>query len=151
MPRARWSKRLVAAASIAVLIIGGLAIKLAYLQVTDGAKLAGMARDNTMHRVVLEADRGIIYDRHGAPLVANSPIWNLEVVRAGLPFEARARTAELAELARLTGEPEEKIAATLVAADAYAGVRIGPDLSQVQQLAIKERRADLAGGLLWEG
>jgi penicillin-binding protein 2 len=145
MPKARWSMRLVAAASVAVLVIGGLAIKLAYLQVTDGAKLAGMARDNTLHRIVLAADRGIIYDRHGTPLVANSPIWNLEVMRAGLPFEARARTAELADLARITGEPEEKIAATLVAADAYASVPIGPDLSQVQQLAINERLSDLPG------
>ena len=107
MPKPRWSRRLIAAASVAVLIIGGLAINLAYLQVTDGATLAGMARDNTLHRIVLEADRGIIYDRHGAPLVTNSAIWNLEVVRAGLPFEARARTAELAELACITGEPEE--------------------------------------------
>ena len=145
LPRARWSRRLIAAASVAVLIIGGLAIKLAYLQVTDGATLAGMARDNTLHRIVVEADRGIIYDRHGAPLVTNSPIWNLEVVRAGLPIEARARTAELAELARLTGEPEEKLAATLVAADPYASVRIGPDLTQAQQLAINERLPVLDG------
>jgi penicillin-binding protein 2 len=137
--------RLVAAASVAVLMIGGLAIKLAHLQMTDGAKLAGMARDNTLHRVVLVADRGIIYDRHGTPLVANSPIWNLEVIRAGLPIEARARTAELAELARITGEPEEKLAATLTASDPYASVRIGRDLSQAQQLAINERLPALAG------
>ena len=137
--------RLVAAASSAVLVIGGLAIKLAYLQVTDGATLAGMARDNTMHRVLLEADRGIIYDRHGAPLVANHPIWNLEVVSAGLPRDARGRTAELAELARITGESEEKLAATLGAADSYASVRIGPDLSQAQQLALNERLPTLAG------
>jgi penicillin-binding protein 2 len=104
-----------------------------------------MARDNTLHRIVLEADRGIIYDRHGTPLVANSPIWNLEVVRAGLPREARARTAELAELAHITGEPEEKIAAAVVGADAYASVRIGPDLSQAQQLAINERLPVLPG------
>jgi penicillin-binding protein 2 len=145
LPRARWSRRLFAAASVAVLIVGGLAVKLAYLQVTDGATLAGMARDNTLHRIVVEADRGIIYDRHGAPLVTNSAIWNLEVVRAGLPFEARARTAELAELARITGEPEEKLAATLVKADPYASVRIGPDLSQAQQLAINERLPVLPG------
>src|ERR1700687_406269 len=145
LPRARWSMRLFGAASLAVLIVGGLAVKLAYLQMTDGAILAGMARDNTLHRIILEADRGIIYDRHGAALVTNSAIWSLEVVRAGLPFEARARTAELAELARITGEPEEKLAATLVAADPYASVRIGPDLSQAQQLAINERLPVLAG------
>jgi penicillin-binding protein 2 len=98
-----------------------------------------------MHRVLLDADRGIIYDRHGAPLVANSPIWNLEVVSAGLPRDARKRTAELAELARITGEPEAKVAATLGAADTYASVRVGPDLSQAQQLALNERLPNLAG------
>ncbi|MDQ2923014.1 MAG: penicillin-binding protein 2 [Candidatus Dormibacteraeota bacterium] len=145
-PRERWSRRLIAAALIGVLIIGGLAIKLAQLQVTDGSRLAALARDNTVHRVVLEADRGIIYDRHGAPLVMNRPIWNLEVVPAALPMEARARTAELAELSRITGEPEEKLVrALIVAADGYAPLRIGRDLSQEQELAISERLPSLPG------
>ena len=145
-PRERWSRRQIAAALIGVLIIGGLAIKLAQLQVTEGSRLAALARDNTVHRVVLEADRGIIYDRHGAPLVMNRPIWNLEVVPAALPIEARARTAELAELSRITGEPEEKLVrALIVAADGYAPLRIGPDLSQEQELAISERLPSLPG------
>ena len=145
-PRERWSRRLIAAALVGVLIIGGLAIKLAQLQVTEGSRLAALARDNTVHRVVLEADRGIIYDRHGAPLVMNRPIWNLEVVPAALPIEARARTAELAELSRITGEPEEKLVrALIVAADGYAPLRIGPDLSQEQELAISERLPSLPG------
>ncbi len=145
-PRERWSRRLIAAALIGVLIIGGLAIKLAQLQVTEGSRLAALARDNTVHRVVLEADRGIIYDRHGAPLVMNRPIWNLEVVPAALPVEARARTAELAELSRITGEPEEKLVrALIVAADGYAPLRIGPALSQEQELAISERLPSLPG------
>ena len=147
-PRARWSMRLGAAALIGVLIIGGLAVKLAQLQLTDGSRLAALARDNTVHRVVLEADRGIIHDRHGAPLVMNRPIWTLEVVPAGLPIDARARTAELAELSRITGEPEQKLVGALVVADGYAPVRIGPDLSQEQELAISERLPSLAGAAI---
>ena len=140
--------RLVAAASLAVLIIGGLGIKLAQLQVSDGAKLAGMARANSVHRIVLTADRGIIYDRHGAPLVANSPIWSLEVMPAGMPADARARALELSELARITGEQEDKLANALVVADPYGPVRIGPDLSQPQQLAINERLLELPGAAI---
>src|SRR5258708_34371345 len=97
--------RLVAAASLGVLAIGGLAVKLAQLQVSDGASLAGMARANTGHRVVLEADRGIIYDRHGAALVANSPVRSLEGVPAGLPFAAPPRPIRPGDLARYTGPP----------------------------------------------
>jgi len=144
-PKARWSGRLIAAASLAVLMVGGLSVKLAELQVTDGATLAGMARANTVHRIVLEADRGIIYDRHGAALVTNSPVWNLEVTPAALPVDARARTTELAELARITGVPEEKLVADLIASDPYADVRVGGDLTQAQQLALAERLPDLAG------
>ncbi len=144
-PKAQWSMRLVAAASLAVLVIGVLAIKLAELQLNDGARLAGMARANTVHRVVLEADRGIIYDRHGVPLVSNSPVWNLEVVPAALPLDARARAPELAELARITGRPEPEVATLLHSADPYSGVRFSPDLSQAQELAINERLPELPG------
>jgi penicillin-binding protein 2 len=144
-PKARWSMRLVAAASLGVLVIGGLAVKLAELQLTDGARLAGMARANTVHRIVLEADRGIIYDRHGAPLVTNSPVWSLEVVPAELPLDARARAIELAELARMTGRPEPEVAATLEAADPYSSVRLSTDLTQAQELGIDERLPQLPG------
>jgi penicillin-binding protein 2 len=137
--------RLVAAASLAVLVIGGLAVKLAQLQVTDGAQLAGMARANTVHRVILEADRGVIYDRHGVALVANSPVWNLEMIPAALPNDARERAEELAELAHITGVREAAMMAELLAADPYGSVRVGPDLTQAQELAINERLPDLPG------
>ena len=144
-PRARWSPRLFAAALLAVLVIGGLSVKLAQLQITDGPQLAGMARANTVHRIVVEADRGVIYDRHGVALVANSPAWNLEVIPAALPNDARARAAELSELAHVTDVQETAIVAELLAADPYGSVRVGPDLSQAQELAINERLPDLPG------
>jgi penicillin-binding protein 2 len=147
-PKARWSSRLIAAASLAVLLVGGLSVKLAQLQVSDGPALAGMARANTVHRVVLEADRGIIYDRHGAALVANSPVWNLEMTPAALPADARARTTELSELAAISGVPEEKLVADLLASDPYSDVRIGGDLTQAQELALAERLPVLAGASL---
>jgi penicillin-binding protein 2 len=137
--------RLLAAASIGVLSIGVLAVKLAELQVRDGARLAGLARANTVHRVVLEADRGIIYDRHGAPLVENSPVWNLLVVPAAMPLEATASASELAELARITGVEEAKLAHQLFTADPYAGVAVASNLTQAQELALQERLPQLGG------
>ena len=128
-----------------MLVIGGLSVKLAELQIADGPQLAGMARANTVHRIVVEADRGVIYDRHGVALVANSPAWNLEVIPAALPNDARARTAELSELAHVTDVQETAIVAELLAADPYGSVRVGPDLTQAQELAINERLPDLPG------
>ena len=147
-PRPRWSGRMVAAAVIVVLIIGVLGLKLTQLQMFDAATLAGLARLNTIHRVVLEADRGIIYDRHGVPLVQNTPLWNLQVVPADLPKDWRDRATELATLATLTGQPEDHLETSLAVADQFAPVRLGPYLTDAQVLAINERLPALAGASL---
>jgi penicillin-binding protein 2 len=144
-PKPRWSARFIALATLVVLVVAGLAIKLAQLQVTEGSFLAGLARANTVHRIVLPAERGIIYDRHGVPLVENTPVWNLEVVTAALPGDAVSRTGELAELALLTGVPEVQLAASLAAADPYAPVRVGPNLDETHYLAVSERLPQLPG------
>ncbi|OLD23413.1 MAG: penicillin-binding protein 2 [Chloroflexi bacterium 13_1_40CM_3_65_12] len=144
-PRPRWSVRMVAAAVLVVLLVGVLSLKLAQLQVYDSATLAGLARANTVHRVVLEADRGIIYDRHAVPLVQNTPVWNLEIVPADLPADARGRAAELAAIAALTGQPEDGLHAVLGVADPFTPARVGPDLTDAQVLAFNERLPALAG------
>src|ERR1700674_5393506 len=63
----------------------------------------------------------------------------------GLPLDARARAIELAELARITGQPEPQVATDLAAADPYSSVRLEPGLSQEQELAINERLPPLPG------
>jgi len=83
--RQRWSFQLVALGLLAVVSLSVLAVKLAELQVSEGSSLAALARLNSVHRVVLEAERGIIYDRHGVALVQNAPAWNLEVIPAHDP------------------------------------------------------------------
>ena len=139
---------MVAAAAIAVLMIGVLGLKLTQLQMFDAATLAGLARSNTIHRVVLEADRGIIYDRHGVPLVQNTPVWNLQVVPADLPTDWRDRATELATLATLMSQPEDQLETSLAVAAQFGPVRVGPDLTDVQVLAINERLPALAGASL---
>jgi len=144
-PRPRWSVRMVAAAGVVVLMIGVLALKLAQLQVYDSSTLAALARSNTVHRTVLEADRGIIYDRHGVALVQNTPVWNLQVISADLPTDARQRAAELAALATLAGQPEDRLEASLAVADPFSPARMRTDLSEAQVLAINERLPSLPG------
>ncbi|HEV2035875.1 MAG TPA: penicillin-binding protein 2 [Candidatus Dormibacteraeota bacterium] len=144
-PKPRWSARLIAMATLVVLVVAGLAIKLAQLQVSEGSWLAGLARANTIHRIVLQAERGIIYDRHGEALVENTPVWNVEVVPAALPADAHARASELAELARITGVPEAQLVASLAAADPFAHVRIVQNLDETHYLAVSERLPQLAG------
>jgi len=128
-----------------VFVIGLLAVKLAQLQVTDGPRHAALAQANTVRRVVLEADRGIIYDRHGAPLVENGPVWSLAVVPAGLPSNARDRAEKLVELSQVSGVAEEKLAAELLPADPFTPVTVKANLTQADNLAISERLPELPG------
>ena len=144
-PRPRWSFRLVAIASIAVVALGALSIQLAHLQVTEGASLAALARANSVHRVVLEADRGIVYDRHGVALVENSPAWNLEIVPEAMPPITAARSAEINELSSLSGVPAGELAAAIASADPYGSLRIGHGLTEDQELSISERIPTLPG------
>jgi penicillin-binding protein 2 len=141
----RWSFRLVAVACLAVIALSALSVKLAQLQVTEGASLAGLAHANSVHRVVLEADRGVIYDRHGVALVQNAPAWNLEVVPEALPPTTAARTAEISELSTLTGVALDQLAAAIQGADPYGSLRIGPSLTEEQELSISERIPSLPG------
>lgn len=141
----RWSSRLVALALIVVVTVGILAVKLAQIQVSQGVGLASQARANTVHRVVIAAERGIIYDRHGVPLVDNSPIWNLTMVPGELATGSRQRAAELSLLSRITGVPETQLAAPLEKGDPYTPVQIGLDLTQEQVLVLEERMPDLPG------
>jgi penicillin-binding protein 2 len=145
LPRPRWSLRLGAAAAVGVVALSALAIKLAEVQVEEGPGLAALARDNSVHRVVLEAERGIIYDRHGTPLVQNAPAWNLEVVPAALPATSAARSAEVDVLARIAGIDAGALAVEIANADPYGAIRVGPSLTEDQQLAISERIPDLPG------
>jgi len=147
-PRPRWSGRTIAAAAIVVLMIGVLSLKLTQLQMFDSATLAGLARSNTVHRIVLVADRGIIYDRHGVALVQNTPVWSLQVVAADLPKDSRDRVAELATLATLTGQPEDQLETSLAVADQFAPARLGSDLTDAQVLTINERLPALVGASL---
>ncbi len=144
-PRPHWSARLVALGLAAVLAMSVLAIKLAEMQVSEGASLAALARANSVHRIVLEAERGIIYDRHGTALVQNAPAWSLEVTPATLPATTSARSVELAEIAQLAGIHEDDLAVAILNADPYGAVRVGPDLTEMQQLSISERLPALPG------
>ncbi len=145
VPRPRWSLRLIGLACLAILALSGLSIKLAQLQVTEGASLAALARANSVHRIVLEADRGIIYDRHGVALVQNAPAWNLEVVPEAMPFTTAARLAEISELSALSGVPQDQLLAAIQNADPYGSLRIGQSLTEEQELSISERMPSLPG------
>jgi penicillin-binding protein 2 len=97
---------------ILTLVVGlaflALLLRLAQLQLIDGRRYQRMAVENAAKTIVAPAPRGIIYDRNGKVMVANRPIFSVQVLPELLssPDEAK-RERVLAKLGELLGEPIE--------------------------------------------
>ncbi len=144
--RPRWSLRMLAFALAGLLTIGALGLRLFYLQVAEHGRLAAMGTETRVRSVVLEADRGIIYDRHGAQLVVNQPSWSVQVVPAALPGSAPERQSELAQVARLAGISEADLGGKLAKApDLYLPVTVKEGLDATRAQVFQERLPDLPG------
>jgi penicillin-binding protein 2 len=145
-PRPRWTARLVGVVVVLALLTGVLEVRLAQLQVAQGGHLSAVAEQNRVHRLVLEADRGIIYDRHGTQLVVNQASWRLELVPAALPVDAGRRAAEISMVARLGGIAEPQLRQLLARApDLYLPVLLKDGLDHKQALVFQERLPELPG------
>lgn len=62
---------------VVFLLLGGLHLRLAQLQIVEGGHWRRMAENNRLRRLPLASVRGRIYDRRGHVLADNHPTWNL--------------------------------------------------------------------------
>jgi penicillin-binding protein 2 len=90
----------VALAAFAVLFF-----RLWALQVLSGPQYLRAALDNQLRSVRIEAPRGQILDRNGAPLVTNIPGTAVQLYPADLPDTWAARKAELKRLSKVVNVP----------------------------------------------
>lgn len=59
--------------SVFIFVVGGIFLyKLWDLQVVEGAKFRNRSDNNNLHQTTIFADRGVIYDRNGLPIVWNT-------------------------------------------------------------------------------
>jgi penicillin-binding protein 2 len=148
-PKSRWTARLALFTALAVGLSGVLIWRLADLQLIHGASFARQALVNRVHRVPVEAERGVIYDRHGRQLVVNEPAWSLAVTTIALPSNRAKRKAELASLASLAGLTPAELGARLAQdEDAYRPFPIRSGLDDHQAEAVNERLPQLPGASL---
>ena len=62
-----------------------LAVQLFRMQILEGDEYDLRAEHNRLREVAVAPSRGLIYDRHGTPLVENVPSFSAAVVAADLP------------------------------------------------------------------
>jgi penicillin-binding protein 2 len=99
--------------ALRVAILGGVALalfaivffRLWFLQVLSGDQYLAQASENRVRRIVVQAPRGELLDRHGTPLVENRRAVAVVVSPPKLPDDADERARELTRLSRVLDMP----------------------------------------------
>ncbi|MDD4914709.1 MAG: penicillin-binding protein 2 [Methylococcales bacterium] len=97
--------RIVTAFILIILLIAGLIVRLAYLQIVGHEHYATLSKDNRIKIAPLPPTRGIIYDRRGRMLAQNVPTYSLELI----PEQIKNLDETLGQLQQLLSIPDEKI------------------------------------------
>jgi penicillin-binding protein 2 len=136
-------KRIVGIASLvaaAFLVIVG---QLWYLQVLEGGHFRDASDKNRLRVRPIAAPRGILFDRHGLPLVDNRPAFTLSLI----PREMDRPDAILGRVSTLLHIPYDELldAISRVSADSFVPVRVRRGLTMEEVAKIEEWKPELPG------
>jgi cell division protein FtsI (penicillin-binding protein 3) len=111
--------RVLVLAALLAVAFGGVAARLAHLQIVRHGELAALAERQYSRTVVLHPKRGPIVDRHGVPLAVSGPAASLFVQPryVGDPVRVAARLAPILQM------PAAEIHPTLVSSRSFTWLR----------------------------
>ncbi|HEV8663462.1 MAG TPA: penicillin-binding protein 2 [Candidatus Methylomirabilis sp.] len=120
-----------------------LVLRLWHLQVLEGDRYVAMARHNRLRLRLVEAPRGILYDRYGQILVDNRPSFDVYLV----PEDVTEPERTTARLADLLGMPAEQVAEKLAAGRIrpFTPLLLKAGVPERTMVALEERKLDLPG------
>ena len=133
-----------------VLLLLGLAAlfcKSFYLQIIKGGYYFTLAEENRTKMEYTPADRGIIYDRNGAPLVQNVFGFSLSVIPADLPKDKVKREEVLNTASSLAGITRAELDDKLKDSSKYyyQSIVIKTGIGYEQAMALKIISSDMPG------
>ena len=137
------ARRIVAMACMAGLAFLVIIGQLWYLQVLEGGHFRDASDKNRLRVRPIAAPRGILFDRHGAPLVDNRPAFTLSLI----PREIDKPDVILGRVASLLRIPYEDLvdAYGRVSPDSFVPVRVRRGLTMEEVAKVEEWKLDLPG------
>jgi penicillin-binding protein 2 len=118
-----------------------------YLQVLEGGRFLDASDKNRIRIRPVAAPRGILFDRHGVPLVDNRPAFTLSLIPRELDRDPARRQVALARVAALLGIPyrdlEDSVAR--VSPDSFLPVRVRRGLTLDDVAKVEEWKLELPG------
>ncbi len=131
----------------AVALFAVLTVQLVRLQVFRHDEFEAQATINRIRNTTLPAERGLIYDRNGRPLVENVPAFAISVIPADVPDGEERRIA--AALAQALGVPAYSIEATILegkrSIDPFFARLLEGDADQALAFELSAQASDLPG------
>lgn len=133
-------RRAAALLGVVFLTLGALHLRMAQLQLVEGAHWRRMAENNRLRHLPLNAVRGRIYDRRGQVLADNEPTWNLLL----FPDEARNLDETLLFVAGLGVDEAASLHRRLDerGIDRLAPLVVGEDLNWQQVARVRAHQSD---------
>jgi len=118
-----------------------------YLQVLEGGRFLDASDKNRIRVRPIAAPRGILFDRHGVPLVDNRPAFTLSFIPRELPRDDEGRDAVLGRVASLLHIPYQDLtdAVSKVPSDSLLPVRVRRGLTLAEVAKIEEWKLELPG------
>ena len=118
-----------------------------YLQVLEGGRFLDASDKNRIRVRPIAAPRGILFDRHGVPLVDNRPAFTLSFIPRELPRDDEGRDAVLGRVASLLHIPYQDLseAVSKVPSDSLLPVRVRRGLTLTEVAKIEEWKLELPG------
>ena len=118
-----------------------------YLQVLEGGRFLDASDKNRIRVRPIAAPRGILFDRHGMPLVDNRPTFTLSLIPRELPRDDETRDAVLGRVASLLRIPFQELtdAVAKVPPDSLLPVRVRRGLSLAEVAKVEEWKLELPG------
>ena len=137
------ARRIKILAIIVIAVVSVLILRLAWMQVLQGAQYKKTADANRIRQVTTQAPRGAMYDRNGAVLIVDRPSFAISIIPAEYTNPAGA-TPLLASLTDIAAGDIIKLLEVSRELP-YSPIRIKRDANQALVANIQERRYQLPG------
>jgi penicillin-binding protein 2 len=140
-------RRIMVIATVTIFAFLVLIGQLWYLQVLEGGRFLDASDKNRIRVRPIAAPRGILFDRHGMPLVDNRPAFTLSLIPRELPRDIETRDAVLGRVASLLRTPYQELidAVSRVPPDSLLPVRVRRGLTLADVAKIEEWKLELPG------
>lgn len=126
-----------------------LGLRLAKMQILDGANYAERSRENHIVQKNILPTRGLITDRNGEPLVQNVGVYSATILPETLPEKEADRYQIYLKLQSLIGvspvEVKARVDDAIEAGKDYIAITIADNLPKEKALALDEAAVDMPG------